>query len=246
MTFNNSQNALMTPQVANGEVIHLPGSVTLGIFNDMGWSVTWPNSEPAAAIVEHCGEISSSQTWFANGVIHVITCDVTIPNRVTLTIEQGTIIKVKSFPGDLFVDGSFQALGSSDQKIYITSIRDDTVGGDTDQETIPPAAGNWGRVHFRPGSSGELDYVELRYGGYLTNGMLYTEGGTNITIDNGVFKSASDCAISSNSGYSQLCSTWIPPISPAVSITACACAGRVSPTTAPGMRPRSLMCCMMT
>ena len=141
----------------------------------MGWSVTWPDLEPAAAIVEHCGEISSSQTWFANGVIHVITCDVTIPNGVTLTIEQGTIIKVKS-SGDLFVDGSFQALGSSDQKIYITSIRDDTVGGDTDQETIPPAAGNWGRVHFRPGSSGELDYVELRYGGLNQWDVVYRGG----------------------------------------------------------------------
>ncbi|MDI9864774.1 T9SS type A sorting domain-containing protein [Flectobacillus sp. DC10W] len=30
-------NALMTPQIANGEVTHNPGPITLALFNDMGW-----------------------------------------------------------------------------------------------------------------------------------------------------------------------------------------------------------------
>lgn len=34
-----SGNGLMTPQLGNGEAIHSPGSITLGIFEDLGWSL---------------------------------------------------------------------------------------------------------------------------------------------------------------------------------------------------------------
>ena len=37
-TFNGTPNALMTPAINNGESIHSPGNVTLGIFEDMSWS----------------------------------------------------------------------------------------------------------------------------------------------------------------------------------------------------------------
>lgn len=33
-----TQNALMTPSLANGEVIHDPGSLTLALFRDIGWT----------------------------------------------------------------------------------------------------------------------------------------------------------------------------------------------------------------
>ncbi len=38
-TFDNTPNALMTHQVNNGEAIHDPGTITLGFFEDMGWSL---------------------------------------------------------------------------------------------------------------------------------------------------------------------------------------------------------------
>ena len=34
-------DALMTPQIANGEAIRVPGQVTLGIFSDMGWPLNF-------------------------------------------------------------------------------------------------------------------------------------------------------------------------------------------------------------
>lgn len=37
--FNNTADALMTPFVANQEVIHNPGNVTLGFMEDMGWTL---------------------------------------------------------------------------------------------------------------------------------------------------------------------------------------------------------------
>ncbi len=41
-TFNGTGSALMTPSIARGETELNPGPVTLGIFRDMGWSITLP------------------------------------------------------------------------------------------------------------------------------------------------------------------------------------------------------------
>lgn len=38
-TFNGTATALMTPQAARGEAIHDPGDVTLGLMEDMGWTI---------------------------------------------------------------------------------------------------------------------------------------------------------------------------------------------------------------
>jgi hypothetical protein len=41
-------NALMTPQLANGEVIHAPGNVALSIMADLGWTVDLAPVQPPA------------------------------------------------------------------------------------------------------------------------------------------------------------------------------------------------------
>lgn len=41
-----TQNALMTPFLSNGEVIHDPGPLTLALLRDIGWTTTDPGSTP--------------------------------------------------------------------------------------------------------------------------------------------------------------------------------------------------------
>jgi hypothetical protein len=41
---------------------------------------------------EHCGTITSNETWSSSGNVHVVTCDVTVPLGVTLTVEEGAIV----------------------------------------------------------------------------------------------------------------------------------------------------------
>jgi hypothetical protein len=43
--YNGSVNALMTYSISNGEAIHDPGPIVLGMYDDMGW----PRSAPATA-----------------------------------------------------------------------------------------------------------------------------------------------------------------------------------------------------
>lgn len=39
-TFDGTDHALMTHSIANGEAIHDPGEITLGLFSDMGWTIS--------------------------------------------------------------------------------------------------------------------------------------------------------------------------------------------------------------
>jgi hypothetical protein len=45
-----TQNALMTPFLANGEVIHDPGPLTLALFRDIGWQTYQPSVLPAVSL----------------------------------------------------------------------------------------------------------------------------------------------------------------------------------------------------
>ena len=77
---------------------------------------------------------------------------------------------------NLFVDGTLIADGTPENPIYFTSLRDDIVGGDTnnDSANTVPAVGNWGRIEFRNTSAASLlDNVVIRYAGatdYNSNG----------------------------------------------------------------------------
>ena len=110
--------------------------------------------------------ITNHSTWDETEVSHVLYDDLTVSVGASLTLGLGVVVKPRTTGTELFVDGSLTTQGTAENRVYITSIKDDTIGGLTNNNTDQPASGNWGKVHFRPGSSGELDYVELRYGAY--------------------------------------------------------------------------------
>jgi len=49
-TYNGTQNALMTPVIAFGESAHHPGTIGLGIFQDMGWGIAGAPPTPSLSI----------------------------------------------------------------------------------------------------------------------------------------------------------------------------------------------------
>ena len=121
------------------------------------------------ASTSHCGTINSNQTWSNTGNVHVITCDVTVAFGVTLTIDEGTIVKFNTGTA-LLVQGTLRIVGTSANPVYLTSIKDDTVGGDTnnDGSNTLPAGGDWIEVRFAESSNDAnslIDHAEVRYSG---------------------------------------------------------------------------------
>ena len=91
----------------------------------------------------------------------------------TLTIEPGAIVKFRSSQHALDVLGTLIANGTPTDKIVFTSIKDDSYGGDTnnDGDKTSPAPGNWDNIGFYAGSGNSiLNNCIVKYGGYQCGG----------------------------------------------------------------------------
>jgi len=147
------------------------------------------------------GILAADETWTPDNLYVITGGDLTVPAGVTLIIQAGTIVKF-DLGRDLIVEGTFTANGTEENPVYFTSVRDDTLGGDTNHDTTLPSPGDWDRLYYRDNSSGTLTYVEFRYGGddYNNFGMLHTDA-ASVTVDHGVFKNSAQCAINSHPAY---------------------------------------------
>jgi len=154
-----------------------------------------------SGVVCKSGALSSDESWTSDKV-YVITDDLTIPHNRTLTIQAGTVVKFLydccSGKDSLIVDGTLNVNGVNGNKVYFTSSRDDSVGGDTNNDggNRLPDAGDWIAIVFNNASSGVMRYAEIRYGGYTTtDGVLYLDG-SSPTLENVMVKHSDVAAIS--------------------------------------------------
>ncbi len=138
------------------------------------------------------GNISSDSTWVLGNSPYVVQGFVTINPGVTLTIEPGVVIKFANF-SQLIVNGVLNANGTPADKIYFTSLKDDSVAGDTngDGDITSPSPEDWTHIQFNPGSNGNITNAVIRYAGKVwcsyecfgSSAGIYNNGGS-ITISN--------------------------------------------------------------
>ena len=110
--------------------------------------------------------ISNDQAW--NKDLVYVLSDITVAAGKTLSVGPGVIMKMRTVSDQFMVIGRLLAQGTADEKIYFTSIADDTVGGDTngDGSATSPKAGDWVHIFFlNTGSTGELSNAVIRYAG---------------------------------------------------------------------------------
>lgn len=161
-------------------------------------------NNPGNGLEVRDGDMTTNGAWRNLDMPYVILGHVTVHDGATLSIDPGVIIKLGN---DAYFDvnGAFRAVGSVDDKITFTSLRDDTVGGDTngDQASSAPAPGDWTYISFKDQSNDANTIIQnaiIRYAGEYRrqpSGAIHLEGASP-TISNTLIENSFWYAISAD------------------------------------------------
>ena len=145
----------------------------------------------ASADTPVLANINADTTWTLSGSPYIIQGAPTVASGATLTIEPGVVVKFGG-ASSLEVSGILIANGTPVQKIYFTSLADDTVGGDSNGDgnaTSPDLATEqylWGGISSfeKTDSSIMLSNAVIRY----ANQGLFLRKANNINITDLIFE----------------------------------------------------------
>lgn len=133
---------------------------------------TTQNPSTPCNIVMVTGNITTPTTWKA-GNVYVV--DISLKIESTLTIEPGTVIKIKGKRIDVQNDGRIIAAGTEGGRIVFTSYNDDSYCGDTngDGAATAPGKGDWVALYLNGTHPNIFKYCDFLYAG-ANDGGYYT------------------------------------------------------------------------
>jgi hypothetical protein len=189
------------------------------VFNGGSVTALEGNSGSGNAIngIRLSGTLGMDTTLPGNpGFAYVISGGLTVNSTRTLTLSPGAVVKFGSSGESLVVNGSLVANGTELAPVTFTSLQDDTVAGDTnnDGSATSPARGDWNSIIVSAEGTTSLTYANIRYGGwywcgvycYGNNVMLWLQGNASATISHSILRDSNGLGMvaSSNSGTTSL------------------------------------------
>jgi hypothetical protein len=205
-----------------GSSLPLPGD-WFGIVVNSGGQ--FANNEFTAiryVLTTHSGNLLQDESWMGT-FTHHITDQVFISDGVTLTINPGAVIKFDASKKITVQQGGrLVAEGTVASPITFTSIKDDSVGGDTngDGNSTLPAPGDWQSIVV-DGAQATLNHVDVRYGGALPGPQqtaMFVISGTNpvFTLKNSTIRESLYDGVAGHAGTTLVENTVLTGIDRAI------------------------------
>lgn len=131
----------------------IPSNITTNTLSENGKNGIWVS-----------GNITEPETWAAPGYALVVFGNgLAINKAATLTLEPGLVVKNEG--PSIWISGILDANGNAEDPVTFTSIKDDTVAGDTngDGAATQAKAGDWKGLFYPIAFGVELEFLGLRY-----------------------------------------------------------------------------------
>ncbi len=131
-----------------------------------------------------------------SGTVYHTSGSLTVPAGETLTIQAGAIVKLGVHR--ITVDGTLDLDGTSGSPVQITSLADDSAGGDTNADGPSSGSpGNWQGILISAGGLIEADHATIRFSGSSGFSGVHSNGG-NLTLRNCSVSDSSSSGIDMN------------------------------------------------
>ncbi|MBI1375170.1 MAG: hypothetical protein GC159_20820 [Phycisphaera sp.] len=154
------------------------------------------------------GTLPGSATLDNADIVHVIgSGDLAVAMGDTLTIGPGVVFKFVGTSSDLHVSGTLIVNGGADAPVYFTSLRDDAIGGDTNNDGAAslPYKGIWGRINLNAvGGANVIDHAHVSYG---LDASINVFG--DLTLTNSVVRESGYDGVEVNGGAAMLAGNLI-------------------------------------
>lgn len=149
------------------------------------------------------GGSAPAQTWHWNSSgLPFVVGNLLVSGPDTLEIAVASVVKFDLPSSFMQINGAgahLRTLGTSGAPVWFTSRKDDTRGGDTnnDGNASMPAGGDWFALYLNNGCTANLNWTHLAYGGGSNQANVHTSAGvmTSLTWNGGgTHNSANDGA----------------------------------------------------
>ena len=119
----------------------------------------------ARAATNITSDITSDTTWDASGNPFIVSGVIHVSAAASLTINPGVVVKFAK-NASIKVDGEVDAIGDPANKIYFTSLKDDTIGGDDNGDGSNSSPNNTEFIEFSISTLGSAEFnnCEFHYG----------------------------------------------------------------------------------
>jgi hypothetical protein len=169
-TYSNNTWAAVSMDLASNPDIHgvtISGNGTNGLALDSGTLA------------------AGGLNWDDPDIVYVFFGTITVPAGSVLNIAANQVVKFGYGAVDLLVNGTLVAAGAAGAPVEFTSYRDDSIGGDTNNNGANdgPYRGLWGGLWFSSTSTGNtLRHCRISYGGWTGAGeVIVDHAGLSLT-----------------------------------------------------------------